>query len=113
MKDIDHICMGDILRAERNTPGSKWAEEIEYHMREGGLVPSELSMKLLRSHISKAMGGERKKFILDGFPRKIDQAILFEKEVHRSKASVVFGSPPPDWFLQGSTFFAMPKGDYD
>lgn len=75
--------MGDILRAERNKPGSLWAEEIEYHMREGGLVPSELSMKLLQSHISTAMEGGRKKFILDGFPRKIEQAILFEKKVRR------------------------------
>ena len=76
--------MGDILRAERNKLGSPCREEIEYHMREGGLVPSELSMRLLQFHISEAMKGGRKKFILDGFPRKVDQAILFEKQVCRS-----------------------------
>jgi UMP-CMP kinase len=81
MEDIDHICMGDILRAERNTPGSPWAEEIEYQIREGGLVRSELSTELLQSHISKALEGGRRKFILDGFPRKVDQAILYEKKV--------------------------------
>jgi UMP-CMP kinase len=84
MDDIDHICMGDILRAERNTPGSPWAEEIEYQIREGGLVRSELSTELLQSHISKALEGGRRKFILDGFPRKVDQAILYEKKVRRS-----------------------------
>ena len=83
MKEIDHICMGDLLRAERNTPGSPWAEEIQHHMREGGLVPSDLSMSLLQSYLSKALEGGRRKFILDGFPRKIDQAILFEKKVRQ------------------------------
>lgn len=81
MKDIDHICMGDLLRAETNTPGSPWAAEIQYHMREGGLVPSELSMDLLQIYLTKALEGGRRKFILDGFPRKIDQATLFEKKV--------------------------------
>lgn len=76
--------MGDILRAERNKPDSPWAEKIKHEMREGGLVPSELSLELLQSHISQAMRGGRKKFILDGFPRKIDQADLFEKKVCRS-----------------------------
>lgn len=92
LKDIDHICMGDILRAEILEPTSQWAEEIKEHMREGRLVPTELSMKLLESHITKATMGGRKKFILDGFPRKIDQAILFEKKVCCSlKLSPAFG----------------------
>jgi UMP-CMP kinase len=83
MKGIDHICMGDILRAERDTPSSPWAKEIEDQIRKGGLVPSQLSMKLLQSHISKALVRGQRKFILDGFPRKVDQAILFEKKVRQ------------------------------
>lgn len=53
-------------------------------MREGGLVSSKLSVELLQSHISKAMEGGRRKFILDGFPRKLDQVTLFETKVCRS-----------------------------
>lgn len=73
--------MGDILRAEKNMPGSPWSEEIDHQMREGGLVSDELSMTLLQSYISKAMKDGRQRFILDGFPRKIEQAVLFEEKV--------------------------------
>lgn len=84
LSDIDHISMGDILRAERNKAGSPYAEEIEHQMREGGLVSSELSLELLQFHIALAMEGGRRKFLLDGFPRKLDQVTLFKKKVCRS-----------------------------
>ena len=81
LNDIAHISMGDILRAERNKAGSPYAEEIERQMREGGLVSSELSLELLQTHIAMAMERGRRKFILDGFPRKLDQFTLFTKKV--------------------------------
>ena len=105
--------MGDILRAEKNAPDSPWAKEIDKHMREGGLVPSELSVELLQSHLSKALGEGRRKFVLDGFPRKIEQAILFEKKVCRSREFTFLNSLLQDWFLQGSSVFAMFERRHD
>ena len=83
IEDVDHICMGDILRAEIDKLDSPWAEQIQYQMREGGLVRSDLSMRLLHSYIFAATMAGRKKFLLDGFPRNIDQAVLYEKNVRK------------------------------
>jgi UMP-CMP kinase len=113
VEDIDHICMGGILRAERNTPNSSWVKEIEQQMREGDLVRSELSMELLQSHISKVLEGGRRKFILDGFSRKVDQAILFEEKVHQPKKFVTRWLTLKDWFVQSSNIFELLKGGYD
>ena len=113
IEDIDHICMGDILRAERSTPGSPWAEEIERQIREGGLVRSELSMELLQLHISKALERRRRKFFLDGFPRKVDQAILFEEKVRQPRKFDSRWLTPKDWSVQSSNILGLPKRGYD
>jgi adenylate kinase len=54
-------------------------KEIEQIMKNGELVPAETTVALLK----KAIKSNRtaKGFLVDGFPRKIDQAELFEREV--------------------------------
>ena len=81
MENINHCCMGDMLRTERDRPDSPWAEQIQHQMREGGLVRPELSVELLESYISQAINASNKRIILDGFPRSIEQAVLFEQKV--------------------------------
>lgn len=81
LEEVEHACMGDILRAERDRPGSQWAEQIQEHIHEGSLVPGELSVDLLQMHILEKLAAGRTKFIVDGFPRKIEQAVSFEKRV--------------------------------
>ena len=113
MEDVYHICIGDILRAERDRLNSPWTEQIQYQMREGGLVCSEISMKLLFSSISVATMAGRRKFILDSFPRDIDQAVLFEKKVRKCQewnCSLVHSFA--DGSLQSSDIPSMPKGGY-
>lgn len=94
MKEIVHISMGDILRAERDTPSSPWAKEIEDDIRKGKLVSSELTAVLLQSHVFKALLAGHRKFIIDGFPRTVKQAILFEKKVCTQIKTRSFGSLP-------------------
>ncbi|XP_076340949.1 UMP-CMP kinase-like isoform X3 [Tachypleus tridentatus] len=61
-----HLSAGDLLREERNTPGSEYGELIENHIRNGTIVPVEITCSLLQNAMNKS---ETKKFLIDGFPR--------------------------------------------
>uniref|UniRef100_A0A7S2S0N2 UMP-CMP kinase n=1 Tax=Rhizochromulina marina TaxID=1034831 RepID=A0A7S2S0N2_9STRA len=60
-----HLSAGDLLRQERRS-GSKLGDLIEEYIREGNIVPSEITVKLLLAAM-EASGGSR--FLIDGFPR--------------------------------------------
>lgn len=73
-----HLSAGDLLRAERNTPGSQYGEMIEEHIVAGTIVPVEVTCSLLanamaRHSVSRAAGGDAGfgagRFLIDGFPR--------------------------------------------
>ena len=72
------IAAGDLLREERNRPGSKVGELINSYIKEGQIVPMEITIKLLDTAMLQS-GGNR--FLIDGFPRKMDQAHKFEETV--------------------------------
>jgi UMP-CMP kinase len=61
-----HISAGDCLRAERKDPNSKHGALINKYIREGKIVPVEITVKLLKKSM-EASG--KKKFLIDGFPR--------------------------------------------
>ncbi|UYV74322.1 CMPK1 [Cordylochernes scorpioides] len=42
-----HLSAGDLLREERNTPGSQYGELIENHIRNGTIVPVEITCSLI------------------------------------------------------------------
>ena len=46
-----HLSAGDLLREERNTPGSAYGDLIESHIRNGTIVPVEITCSLLASVI--------------------------------------------------------------
>ena len=81
---------GDLLRAEQNREGSQYGDLIRTHIREGKIVPMQVTMKLLENEM-KATLKERTtgdgwqdgcgRFLIDGFPRKMDQAIGFDEQV--------------------------------
>ncbi len=66
------------MRAERNTPGSQFGELIENHIRNGSIVPVEITCSLIENAMKKfcrkqngsgdEVLGERN-FLIDGFPR--------------------------------------------
>lgn len=82
-----HLSAGDLLRAERNSPGSQYGEMIERHIKEGRIVPVEVTCSLLEKAMVEHCGtlaanktkdnGDsdnelRGKFLIDGFPRNED-----------------------------------------
>lgn len=81
-----HLSAGDLLRAERNLSGSQYGEMIERHIKEGKIVPVEVTCSLLEKAMvehcrvlatkPKDNGDSdndlRGKFLIDGFPRNED-----------------------------------------
>lgn len=73
---IPQISTGDLFRAavKEDTPLSS---EIKSIMASGGLVPDEITVSMLAQRIAK--DDCKKGFILDGFPRSVNQALALEK----------------------------------
>ncbi|MBU1101413.1 MAG: adenylate kinase [Bacteroidetes bacterium] len=80
--DLKHISTGDILRTEIAS-GSDFGIKAKALMDKGELVPDELIADVIRLAINDALNYNG--FILDGFPRTVDQAKLLEKIVKELK----------------------------
>ena len=63
-----HLSAGDLLREERNS-GSELADMINTFIKEGKIVPAEITVNLLRTAMEKSGGNQ---FLIDGFPRDMD-----------------------------------------
>ncbi|KXS11504.1 ADK-domain-containing protein [Gonapodya prolifera JEL478] len=89
-----HLSAGDLLRAEQSRPGSPHGAMIDKYIREGLVVPMEVTIALLKRAMADALDGEGKgRFLVDGFPRKQDQADAFERDVAQAKAVLYFECP--------------------
>lgn len=89
-----HLSAGDLLREEQKNPESKYGELIASYIREGKIVPQEITIALLQRAMKQAIADRGiTKFLVDGFPRKMDQAIKFEDEVAISKFTLFFECP--------------------
>jgi len=75
---FEQISTGDLCRAAMKDTTSKYAQEIREIMENGKLISTELLLKLLKDEMVARKGA---KYLLDGFPRSLEQAIMFEKEV--------------------------------
>ena len=74
-----HLSAGDLLRAEV-ARGSADGQMIDGMIRNGQIVPVEVTLNLLKRAMDKNHG-QGNKFLIDGFPRAIDQATAFEEQV--------------------------------
>ncbi|KAJ3381216.1 bifunctional uridylate/adenylate kinase [Lobulomyces angularis] len=85
-----HLSAGDLLRAEQQANNSPYGELIKTYIKEGKIVPMEITILLLH----KAMKNSKaNRFLIDGFPRQMDQALKFEEEVCKSKFVLYFSCP--------------------
>ncbi|CAG8516010.1 2067_t:CDS:2 [Diversispora eburnea] len=84
------------LSEEQQRKGSEFGELIRNYIKEGKIVPMEITIALLE----KAMiENDSNRFLIDGFPRALDQAQQFEKEVVES-TTILFFDCPEDVMLQ-------------
>lgn len=91
-----HLSAGDLLRAEQDRPGSQFGDLIRDYIKNGLIVPMEVTVKLLENAMTdalKAKGTKQGRFLIDGFPRKLDQAYKFEDTVCPAKLVLFFDCP--------------------
>ena len=90
---FSHLSAGDLLRAEQDRPDSQYGVLIRTCIREGEIVPMEVTIKLLENAMRAALQSKsgssgwdagKGRFLIDGFPRKMDQALKFEEDVRVS-----------------------------
>ena len=82
-----HLSAGDLLRAEQKREGSAEAKLIAEYIKEGKIVPAEITITLLRRAMQETPEAT---FLIDGFPRKLDQARMFEEAVRTPPQFVLF-----------------------
>lgn len=81
-----HLSAGDLLRAEIKS-GSENGTMIQNMIKEGKIVPSEVTIKLLQ----KAMlDSGNDKFLIDGFPRNEENRAAFENVTKIEPEFVLF-----------------------
>jgi UMP-CMP kinase len=66
-----HLSAGDLLREERVKPGSQFGELIETHIKNGTIVPVEITCSLI-DRAMQASDNPHNRFLIDGFPRNQD-----------------------------------------
>lgn len=74
--NIPHIDTGSMLREERAS-GSEEGKIADQYMTQGQLVPLELVVRIIKNRVSRP--DTQAGFILDGFPRSIEQAEELDK----------------------------------
>jgi adenylate kinase len=93
---IEHLAAGDLLRAEVEA-GTPVGREAESKMSRGELVPDSVILQLLMPRVlaAAANGG----YLLDGFPRSVDQATEARKlaeTVDAGPDAVIYLDAPRD-----------------
>ena len=80
--NIPHISIGDLFR-DGIKAKDKEALYAKTFMDKGVLVPDEITLKILKNRLSK--NDCKSGFILDGFPRSLDQGKSLEKIINIDK----------------------------
>lgn len=74
--NIPHISTGDILR-EVSKEDSEIGNYVSEVISNGGLVKDDITDKLIEQRLAKS--DCKNGYIIDGFPRNIEQAIIYDK----------------------------------
>ncbi|XP_071154908.1 uncharacterized protein [Mytilus edulis] len=75
-----HLSSGDLLRAEVQSESDR-GKRLNEIMEKGELVPLDEVLALLRDAMEKKVSEGVKCFLIDGYPRELEQGERFEKEV--------------------------------
>ncbi|KAH7692625.1 Adenylate kinase/UMP-CMP kinase protein [Dioscorea alata] len=87
-----HLSAGDLLRAEIKS-GSENGTMIQNMIKEGKIVPSEVTIKLLQRAMRES-GND--KFLIDGFPRNEENRAAFEEVTKIEPEFVLFFDCPEE-----------------
>jgi adenylate kinase len=90
---VNVIAMGDILR-EIMREDTQLGGKVRSFVEKGLLVPDDVVIEVLRRRLIKPSG--KKGFILDGFPRTIEQAQALDKI---TRVDVIILLTVPEWII--------------
>jgi len=79
-----HLSSGDILRQQR-VEDTELGKKAQSYMDSGALVPDEVIVEMMADAISKA---PQSGFVLDGFPRTVNQAIELDKSLAGNQQTI-------------------------
>jgi len=82
---IAHVASGDLFRQAQNS-GTELGNLVKSYMERGELVPDEVVIKLILERI--ASPDCAKGFILDGFPRTLEQAEALEQALRENNSGI-------------------------
>jgi adenylate kinase len=83
--EIPHLSTGELFRQNINN-GTKLGLEAKRYLDAGDLVPSELTNELVDDRLSKSDTDDG--FILDGYPRSVEQAKALHDMLERRGTSL-------------------------
>jgi adenylate kinase family enzyme len=93
---VVHISIGALLRAEADRPNSPHAEEIRSVINGGQILTGKLTTSLLQTEVDRITGELSKAhpevspvFLVDGFPRNMDNYEHFENEMEPIKGMLL------------------------
>jgi adenylate kinase len=89
---VEVIATGDIFR-ELMKEDSELGRKVRGYVEKGLLVPDEVVVEVLKQRLSKIPEG--KGFILDGYPRTLEQAKILDS----TKIDVILLLDVPDWII--------------
>jgi adenylate kinase len=81
-----HLSSGDILRQER-AADTELGQKAQGYMDSGGLVPDEIIIEMMTKAIKNAPAAG---FLLDGFPRTVNQAVELDKSLADNEMTIDF-----------------------
>ena len=81
---LPHLSSGDILRVHR-AKGTKLGKQAQTYMDSGALVPDDIIIAMMLDEIDKSPKGG---FVLDGFPRTVNQAAGLDKAFAAKKHNI-------------------------
>jgi hypothetical protein len=78
---FQHISVGQLLREEAERPGSEFKDFIGESFKHNITTPPWLTTVLLGKEMDKAVAEGKNRLLIDGYPRSVEQAEMFEEKV--------------------------------
>lgn len=75
--NLNHISTGDIFRANI-CQGTELGLQAKAYAEQGKLVPDEITNKMVKDYLA-TLSDKKNGYLLDGYPRTLDQAKAFEE----------------------------------
>jgi len=84
-----HLSAGDLLRAEQDRSGSEFGDLIREYIKDGKIVPMEVTIQLLENAIGESMRrDDEHKFLVDGasplcqYMPRVDRRSVLHSHMH-------------------------------